>query len=211
MRGLVRSVGKQGRSGNALAGVVVLFNVGLHETEEEILYGYRKSMSLYLPKLNTVFRWAQSKEFLGNKNRKNVFIYRETSMQHFDGTTYGEYQADMRRKWDGNPVKNAPRCGPVNVSREDYVGHFWRATAEETALALADVRAGEEDHMRIRRLHFRELSRPIHDMKASSPSSSIRTDRKFFDCTHMCAPNAPLVWFPLYRELEAMLRGGAHA
>jgi len=218
MRSRLRAVNKSGQ------GLVVMFNIGLHEPQEETLYGYGKSMELLLPKLNTVFRWAQSKEFLGKEfntsslpagqasGRKNVFIYRETSMQHFGLSSYGQYTSDMLQKWNANFIKNAPRCDVINETAAEYADGFWRVQAEEAALTLAEKRQSGDGtvprpHLKIHRIKFRELTRPFHDAKPSSPSSSLRAERKFFDCTHLCEPAAPLLWFPVFTQLRGILAG----
>jgi hypothetical protein len=176
-------------------GVIMIFNVGLHEVQVA---------QNFEAKLDTLFTWAQGQGFLANKKRHNILMFRETNVQHFGNSPFGQYTSDMLVRWNSNFLKYAPSCDALNESLTEYK-HFWRAAVEDSALHKADIRADGDIKRQIHRLTFRNISYALHDVKASSPLSGIRFERKFFDCTHFCG-NMPLVWYTIFNQIDGILR-----
>ena len=96
--------------------IVFVFNIGAHEKYEPTQKKH----------VIDIIKYAR-KHLLGLQNRSNLFLYRESSAQHFNSTA-GYYNPKQAKKWKKNQLP-LPTCVPYDTVANDM--NDWRYNGEK--------------------------------------------------------------------------------
>ena len=177
-------------------GAVVVFNIGIHERGQ-------KRMTK-----NLIEMFSFMKDILipTTSNRNVSFLYRESSVQHYDNPA-GTYNINTAKKWHSGEL-SSPICQPWLLGDADNAKD-WRYHAEQSALKSSEFISQNI-------IFFRDLSKKYWDTHGASPYFQGRSrghtsgskprkrhprSGKSEDCTHFIPTAAPLLYRLLWHQI----------
>lgn len=128
-------------------GIVFVFNIGMHEKYEPTQTKHVTDM----------IRFAQ-KEIIPMRQRQNLFLYRESSAQHYNSTA-GYFNFKQSAAWKSKTLP-LPTCVPYSLVAND--ANDWRYNGEQQAIKQTQFPPSDI-------IFFRQYSRHYFDMHSSSP------------------------------------------
>ena len=173
---------------NPATGIVFVFNIGMHEKHEPTQTKHVSDM----------LSFAQ-KKIIPMTSRRNLFLYRESSAQHYNSTA-GYFNAKQSLAWKAKKLP-LPTCVPYNTVENDV--NDWRYNGEQEAFKIKQF---DKNNV----IPFRQLSRHYFDVHSSSPyfKTAHQKSGPDRDCTHFSLLAAPVLYRVLwYQILQRALHG----
>ena len=162
-------------------GIVFVFNIGMHERHEPTQRIHVADM----------IQFAR-KKLLQMENRTNMFLYRESSAQHYNSTA-GYFNFKHSAAWKSKKMP-LPTCVPYDMVKNDE--NDWRYKGEQGAFDLTKFNRNNV-------IPFRKISRHYFDMHSSSPFFKHNGQKKGpdRDCTHYNIHASPILYRLLWYEI----------